>query len=405
MPPLRKDVAIVGGGASALACSIRLAQLRAKGLWEGKVSIFEAAARLGGRCAVATTSSHYFDYGFQRFKNPTRKAYTNGIAPLRRDRHLSFWPRVEVEFDCATGSRTSLSTRNEKGDLNSKIFAPTSNMLVKYLYESSRIGDSEQIQLSSTVTLVQRWERDQWIFQSTFNNKWSRADTLVLACPPQAILPAFAGTDDFPLPESQLIEKCSEVAFYPQCVLLIGWDVPGIADFDVMHLRNNPVIAAIYNNNTKDMRPKDVSSLTVVATSEFSAEAIRSSLNGDDLVAPIGQALSRLPFMEYIPAPSYAAAHTWLHGFHNMKEPFSSLYDKNAGIGVCGDWTQGTNALEDAWASGVMLANEMAGVEDLEEFEPITQRNFKRYAVYGDEQSEVKDNLEDIAKVYNGING
>ena len=388
------DVAIIGGGPAGLACSLRLHQLEAKGLFKGQCRVYETGS-LGGKCAVFTNDSFYFDYGFQRFHKPSRKAFRNSIEELRRDRHYSPWGVHEAVFDAETGTREQLPTKHPNGRAMSYVFAPSTRVLQKHLWGNVHgTTMTEKAMLGSKVEVVQRWERGQWVFKHGELKKWGRADALVLACPPQNILPGFSGTEKFPLPDSDLIERAANIGHFPQCVLMLGFDEPGVSDFDILHVKNHPVVSAVYNNSTKDGRPTNNTALTVVATAEFSRAAVEARTPPLEIVRELGLAVFALPFLHAAPRPAFTGSHTWLHAFHNGTECFPNLFDADAGVGVCGDWTQGENTMEAAWVSGIRLANEMCEFPDLDSFDTITSQNHKRSAVFGNEDKfTVKNNI------------
>eukprot|EP01063_Lacrimia_lanifica_P040244 TRINITY_DN9062_c0_g1_i1.p3 TRINITY_DN9062_c0_g1~~TRINITY_DN9062_c0_g1_i1.p3 ORF type:complete len:404 (+),score=141.87 TRINITY_DN9062_c0_g1_i1:64-1275(+) len=378
MARVTRDVAIIGAGAAGLGCSARMAQLRNQGLWEGKVRMYESSRDIGGKCAVHTTDKHYFDHGFQRMKAPETKAWKTVFTSLRQQRMTSAWVSKEVEHDHATKT-SRVVPEEERG--RSFVFSPSSKVLHKAVWLNFQGTETDTVRVDSTIVKVQRWERDQWVFQAEQQHKWGRADTLVLACPPQAILPAFCGSEEFPLPDSPVIEQCAKVGHYPLVSFLIGWHIPHLVNFDVLNVANHPVIARIYNQNTKLERPDDVTSLCVVSTPEFAVRAMH--MGADRTVAEMGAALQDLDeFKSLETPPTFAASHLWTHAVHNNDTPFAQFWDEAAGIGVCGDWTMGKNTLEAAWTSGVRLANKMAGVEDLDEFEDITNRNMRTMGVY-----------------------
>ena len=401
---MQRDVAIIGGGAAGIACALRLFQLRAEGIWNGVFTLYDASSDFGGRCAVLRTDKHYFDYGFQRFKNPTRRGFLDTIGQMRRDRLYTGWVSREIEHNHETRETKELPVKDENGKRMSKIFTPSSRLLQRYLWSTTHIVVSSESHLNATVNRIQRYKRDQWIFQNTSSTKWGRADSIIMACPPQSILPAFAGTEEFPLPDSEVIARTAGVGFFPQCVLMLGWDVEGICAFDIMHVKNHPIIAGVYNQNTKEMRPSSgITSLVFTATPSFAARVVEENLDPQKVVEIMGGAASELHMMEGVMhAPSFAASHTWPHGFHNNTERFEQLWDEKNNVGICGDWTQGEQTFEAAWCSGIIVANQFAGFskEDEEKCDPVTSRNFKRFATYEDETAEVKDNCYGMEAFY-----
>ncbi|KAJ9464385.1 hypothetical protein DIPPA_15982 [Diplonema papillatum] len=386
MARMAKDIAIIGAGPAGLACGIRLAQLRRQGLFEGTYKVYEALPDLGGRCAVMKDDKHYFDYGFQRFREPTTAPFKSLVDAMVQGKLIRRWGKTQIVHDAATGE-----TETRRADLDDEqyVFVPSTRLLEVYCWNNEHAGRDVTIMTkSAAVVRVQRWERDQWVFQLSPSERWGRADALVLACPPQCVLPAFCGTAEHPLPESALVDAAGTIQHHPIALLLLGWASRGYSPADLVTVKNHPSIASIYDNNTKEGRPADVTSLTVVSTPSVGRTAV--DMSEKDLLQLLGTAVRDLPFFADAPPPSFLATHLWYQAYHTCKDQLPTCWDPAAGIGVCGDWTLGENTLEAAWTSGIRLANEMCNIEDLDAYDPPLPHNLMQGAIYSETAADKK---------------
>eukprot|EP01064_Diplonema_japonicum_P005687 TRINITY_DN13781_c0_g1_i1.p1 TRINITY_DN13781_c0_g1~~TRINITY_DN13781_c0_g1_i1.p1 ORF type:complete len:400 (+),score=75.02 TRINITY_DN13781_c0_g1_i1:55-1254(+) len=351
---MRKDVIIVGGGVAGMGCAARLEQLRAAQKWTGSYKLLEKTSGLGGKCTATLTSAHYFDLGVQQFMEPSTRSWKTVTDSLRKMKMISKWGRVVKSYDAATRNMEDLDE-----EVTRHVMVPSVRVLEKFIFGAG-ISNFSHIFQNTNVTMIQRWERDQWIVKQE-DGKWKRCDVLALACPPQVIIPAFTGSEAFPLPDTPLMDKAGVAKYNPLLVFVIGWNVPGIADFDILRFKHHLAFSAAYNNCTKDARPAEVSALTFVCTPEFSSKVIQLSMTREEILMELGAAFQKLPTAQGAPAPVFGDIHMWPQGYHESTDPLERLYDEEARLGVCGDWTGGSNTIEAAWVSGVRLANQIAG--------------------------------------------
>ena len=369
---ISKDIIIIGAGPAGMACSVRLAQLKITGHFGGQVRLLEKEEIPGGRSAALITNKHYFDYGIQRFKVPDiGSPWHTTVSDLRQEWKCSEWGNHNKKYDHNTGTVT-----DDKINDTYMTLVPSTRIIHKHLFAAhSSVGD---LSTSSPATRIQMWERDQWIIQAA-NKKWFRSDGIVIAAPPSQILPLFSGNDEFPLPECSIMDEVSKIQHKPIVVLIIGWDNPGYSQCDVLTIINHPVLSHIYDNNSKEGRPKDKTSLTVVCTAEFSEKHFET--DETQLAYYISDQLSKLSIMDEVPPPQYAACHMWKNGYHTSTEPLSRSWDPESGLGFAGDWTLGENTLEAAWNSGIRLANTIVNYPDVNEIGAIRYKTFQSHVV------------------------
>eukprot|EP01062_Namystynia_karyoxenos_P071390 TRINITY_DN66857_c0_g1_i1.p1 TRINITY_DN66857_c0_g1~~TRINITY_DN66857_c0_g1_i1.p1 ORF type:complete len:427 (+),score=109.48 TRINITY_DN66857_c0_g1_i1:72-1352(+) len=357
------DFAIIGGGVAGLACAYRLQQLVAKG-FECSYKVYERESTYGGRVAVYTTDTHYWDYGFQRMKQPKQRPMSKLLPSFRHQLLAAPWGRKSGVYDSERGK----VIWSEPGHCFA--MTPSSRFFLRYLTADVDAQTGQKILLDHRIVEIRRWQREQWIFKLE-SGRWGRADALLLACPPREILTCFEGSDEFPLPDSPIVDLAAATEYAPSWVVLVGLPDSDCCDFDEMRILGHPVLHSIINNSTKPRRPSEGTAVTVQCTPAYSKANVDTPPT--ELAAEVLRCLKDDlgHLVSFYRAPFFVAAHLWPNAYPSTPPPEfpgGQPWDPAAKLGVCGDWTLGPR-MEDAFTSGVRLANSVAGLEDLDEID------------------------------------
>jgi hypothetical protein len=315
-------VAIVGAGIAGLACGKRLAGAGVR------VSLFDKGRAPGGRCATRRAGPFAFDHGAQ-YATATDAGFRRMLAGGEATGVLAPWP---VRLDGRD--------RPERW-----VGVPSMSALARHL------GGELPVHTNTRITDVARDGRG-WRLVGEDGAVLAPFDMVVVAVPaPQAgSLLAEAPV---------LAARAGEAVLAPCWALMLAFPAPlpthVPAAFVQDGVEQGP-LAWICHDGGKPGRgdPEGAPPPTWVAHAS-GAWSQRHLEAGAEEVAPVLLAAFGDALGLDAPQPVHLAAHRWRYAKveHALGEP--CLYDRDLGIGACGDWCLGPR-LEAAYLSGVAMA-------------------------------------------------
>lgn len=320
MTPLHVlDVAIVGAGMAGLSCARALVEA---GL---KVAVFDKARGAGGRMATRRGELASFDHGAQYFtaRSPDFAAALQSwlaagvVAP---------WRGRIVAWD---GSGFSVA-----GEEARYVGQPGMSGLCRHLL--GELECASQHKLSS-------FERDGAGWRLDFDNGETAAcRKLVLALPAPQAAALLEGLPD-------LQAQAAGVVMSPCWAGMLRFADPLALEFDGCFVNQGP-LSWVARNNSKPGRPKGEAWL-------LHASSAWSQAHVNDKEDQVGRALLAA-FAELsglMLDAQEVSTHRWLYAQAEAPLEVGCLFDAKAGIGLAGDWLNGSR-VEGAWDSGRQLA-------------------------------------------------
>jgi renalase len=313
-------VAVVGGGIAGLTCA---RELRLRGC---DPVVFEADARLGGRCSSRSTRVGLFDDGSQCISGATRLAahamqapgelaalhpWTVAATPAEEERNSKTWKKDEDEADVER-------TLKLMGAVGVPSMAALADALARPL----------RVRLDTPIMQAQR-RGTRWALSSSAGEIDGDFQALVLAIPAPLAVPLLRES-------SELTAALSAVRYRSRWVLLLGSErpvpLPGYREF-----QGSPIerVAAMHS---KPGRP-------AIGPQRWFVEADeRWSLQHEHEDAETVADLLLENFREHAGRwvmPSFLRAHQWRNAF--VETPATTprrtecLWDDKVQLGVCGD--------------------------------------------------------------------
>lgn len=315
--------AVIGAGLAGLRVAHRLAEAGAR------VRVFEKARGAGGRMSTRRTDFGAFDHGAQyftardpRFREQVDAWVARGVAAR--------WPGRVVRL--ADGQVVAEEGRSERF-----VGAPKMNAVARDLLGSVEADFGVRIET------LQR-EAGEWTLRCDDGVEFGEFDIVVVAVPPAQALPLVASSD-------ALRAAIEGVRMWPCHATMLGFESPVEVAFDGA-LVESESIAWIARNDSKAERGK-TTCWVVHSQAEWSERHV------EEEPATVGAQLeaefARVVGVD-LPPVGYRATHRWLYA--RPAEPLdgTTLFDAEAGLGVCGDWTRG-DRVEDAFVSAEGLVD------------------------------------------------
>jgi renalase len=317
------SVAVIGAGLSGLACA------RALGEAGLHVRVFESQRSPGGRLATRRFAAASFDHGAQYLT-----ADDPGFADILQ--------RAEK---AGAAARWKPDWPQRNGDEALWVGVPAMAALPRYL--ATRLD----VEYGARILRIER-ERGGWALLDDRGAAHADFGAVVIALPAPAAAELAAG-------RTPLAARARLVPMAPCWAVMAAFDAPlaGVADAG---FAGDPMLAWYARNGSKPRRDAPDSwvlhASPAWSRSEFdqSPENVRQALL-DRFSELAGHALPRAIVTD---------AHRWRHARVEaaLAEPF--LLDREAGIGLCGDWCLEARA-EAAWRSGMALGAELVRTREL----------------------------------------
>jgi predicted NAD/FAD-dependent oxidoreductase len=321
--PSPSRVAVVGGGIAGLTCA---RELRVRGC---DPVVFEADARLGGRCSSRSTRVGLFDDGAQCISGATRLAahavqapgelaplhpWTVAATPAEEERNSKAWKQNEDEADVER-------TLKLMGAVGVPSMLALADALARPL----------QVRLNTRIVQARR-RGTRWALSSAVGEIEEDFQALVLAIPAPLAVPLLRESHESP----ELTSALRAVRYRSRWVLLLGTErpvpLPGYREF-----QGSPIerVAAMHS---KPGRPTTGPQRWFIEADE------RWSLQHEDLDAETVADLLLENFRAHAGrpvTPNYLCAQQWRDAF--VETPAATpqrtecLWDDRVQLGVCGD--------------------------------------------------------------------
>ena len=346
MTPTR-HVAIIGAGMAGITCARTLLQAG------HRVSIFERGEVPGGRMATCASPFGNFDHGAQYFT----------VRDPRFVQALQTTPRVCKPWSAITVRVLDPLGRVVAAGLPTREphWVPTPGMGSLLQHWAQPLLQAGALELQTRVIAIERdtLHPSQWQLRTTgiadSSHIYSGFDAVVLALPApqaQALLQEQDSTQ-------ALAQRVAGASLAPCWTLLLAFPQavqPGLTTLGPQwnaarstHHR----IAWLTRESSKPGRAT-VERWTVQASANWSTEHV-----ADDAARVSAKLIKAFAEITGIRAqPSFVQAHLWRAAQTTEALGVSHLWDKQLGVGVCGDWCLG-HRVENAFVSGLELALSM----------------------------------------------
>lgn len=315
--------AVVGAGLAGLRVADRLARAGAE------VRVFEKARGVGGRMSTRRSDFGAFDHGAQYFtaRDPRFRTQVEAWVEAGKAAH---WPGRVVRL--AEGRVLA-----EEACVDRFVGVPRMNAVVRDL-----LGSIEA-ELGVRIEAIRRGEQG-YTLHCDAGFEFAGFDLVVVAVPPAQALPLVASSET-------LRAAIAGVEMWPCHATMLGFESPVEVAFDGA-LVESDAIAWIARNDSKAERGK-------AACWVVHSRAAWSERHVDFETAEIGRQIEA-EFARVVgvalPPVAFRATHRWLYARPVRPLDGATLFDAEAGIGVCGDWTRG-DTVEDAFLSAEALAD------------------------------------------------
>jgi predicted NAD/FAD-dependent oxidoreductase len=337
-------IAIIGGGMAGVVCARTLGQSG------HRVTLFEKSRGLGGRMSTRSTEFGTFDHGTQYFTVRDLR-FAEALETVRG--LCRPWSANAVRVLDAYGQTFAAALPNHEPHW---VPVPGMNELVRQW--GAPLVQEHMVRFETLVTHIEpdHLYKQRWQLKTEGPNDEGRVfsgfDRVVLAMPaPQArqLLQRSKLANNW-------LERLGNVELTPCWTLMLAFPQamqPGLGTLGPQwnaarstHHR----ISWLARENSKPGRPL-IERWTVQASAQWSKEHLEdhSSRVQSKLLKAFAEVTGILA------EPSFANVHRWRYA--QTQEPLgkSYLWDKQSGIGLCGDWCLG-HRVENAFVSGLELA-------------------------------------------------
>ncbi|HSW17425.1 MAG TPA: FAD-dependent oxidoreductase [Ramlibacter sp.] len=339
-----RRIAVIGAGVAGLACARTLAQAG------HHVTVFEKSRGFGGRMSCHSTEFGTFDHGAQYFTvRDERFARVIKLHPgLCRP-----WSANAVRVLDPHGRVAEAALKRPEAHF---VPVPGMNALARQWAEPLTLAG--QVRLETQVDRIERDMLDaaKWQLRTSGDGDaapvHSGFDQVMLAIPSAqaaTLLRASALAAEF-------AEGAERVKVAPCWTLMVAFphaQQPGLAHIGPQWnaaASTHHRIAWLSRESSKPGR-EPIERWTVQASASWSEEHLE-----DDPQRVTAKLLRGFAEVTGIRAhPTHAQVHRWRYAKTHVPLGKSHLWDRKAGIGVCGDWCLG-HRVEDAFVSGLELA-------------------------------------------------
>lgn len=322
-----RRIAVVGAGIAGISAARRLAAAQAA------PKLFEKARRPGGRVSTRRAQDFAFDHGAQYFT-----CHDPAFELI-----VSHWCRrgIAARWDAPIVTLTNGVQGESRGEAVRCVGVPGMSALARDLAADLDVACDQRIE---------RIERaaGRWRLISDAGRIFDGFDAVVLATPAPQAVPLLASLPRF-------AERVAAVEMQACHAAMVAFAEPLGVDFGGAFVTDSP-LAWIARNGSKPGRA--IGECWVLQTTPQWSTAhldVAPDAIAVALLEALGAALGRR-----LPTPMHCASHRWLFARSATPLGVPFLWDPDARVGVCGDWTFG-GRIESAFLSGEQLATAMVG--------------------------------------------
>lgn len=291
------------------------------------MELFDKARKAGGRLSTRRVDELTFDHGASYFtvRDP---GFELVVDQLERDGVVAPWNgRVAV----MSGQKISGWDEHPRW-----VGTPTMSAIPRALSEGLLVRSPVRITEVSRV-------REGFVLGDAQGNPRRAYDQVLLAVPSAQAVPLLA--------EYRGLAGAAEGAQMLPCVAaMLAFDEPLDLEFDAAFIHDAP-LTWVCRQGSKPGRPSSES--WVLHASPTASEAILAE-DFDTIARELASAFERV-LGRSLPEPRVLQGHRWRYARATKGLAEGYAYDRDLGVGVCGDWCLGAR-VEDAWISGDRLA-------------------------------------------------
>lgn len=327
MSVFRARVAIIGAGASGLACGQRLRE------WGFDVVLFDKSRGPGGRVCTRRRESDRFDHGAQYF--------TVSDPDFERDVKRWVSAGAVAEWEGRFGSWSAGASSQGDARRARWVGQPRMSALPRAAAEGL------EVRLESRVISLDR-EGEEWIVTDDKGVISAGFDWVVVTCPGPQAQPL--------IPESSpLYSVAADLAYHACWAAMISFEEPVAWPYDGVRL-DHPVLAWAARDSSKPGRAAG-ERWVLHAQPEWSLANVDET--PEEVAELMVEALRDVTGS--LPNVRDCAAHRWLYARSSETALEAVSIDTERQLGLCGDGASGSR-LEQAWLSGIEMARCIAKV-------------------------------------------
>ncbi|MEL7296950.1 MAG: FAD-dependent oxidoreductase [Pseudomonadota bacterium] len=316
---MRLRVAVIGAGTAGLNAAAILAT------HQHDVQVFEKSRGPGGRNATRRREDYRFDHGAQYF-TACDPRFQRRLPDLECDGVVERLVKTTAVLPARSGVSPSTTRERWRG-------AAGMNRLCKYLAEGL------PIETGTRIVSLQR-DGQRWQLRSETGLIDAAYDVVLIAAPaPQAAVVLQSSAP-------QIAKLASSVRFSPCWALMLRTDkMP--EGYDAAFVNQGPIVwmAGEQANDGSYCWVLHANTSWSEAHLEQTAEWIAEQMSA-----------SFTELTSLVPLPDSLRAHRWRYGRPVNPLSVDCLYDRELGIGACGDWCHDDARTESAWLSGQAVA-------------------------------------------------
>ncbi|MEN8689938.1 MAG: FAD-dependent oxidoreductase [Desulfobacterales bacterium] len=320
-------VAVIGAGLSGLVAARTLAD---HGL---RVQVFEKARAPGGRMSTRRMNSFAFDHGAQYFT----------VGDERFQKFVDSWIQAGLvrRWDGRIRVVHGGEIRKERGEHLRFVGVPGMSAVTRHL------ADALNIRWSTRAQHV-RNEGRGIVLADEHGDSLGSYDALIVSAPPEQSAELLAKL-------TPLVDQATAVRMAPCWAVMLAFGQPLELPFDGAFIHDTAVVWAARNSSKPGRGANECWVLHADSAWSFDHFDLAPEEVVHRLTASFFSAVDSLPV-----EPVFAAAHRWRYAKAQNPLDDGCLWDRQAMIGLCGDWCCNSR-IEGAFLSGAAMAGRVLG--------------------------------------------
>jgi predicted NAD/FAD-dependent oxidoreductase len=324
-------IAVIGAGIAGLTAARRLCRA------DCEVWVVDKARGVGGRTSTRRGEAQAFDHGAQYFTCRS-EAFARQAEEWCRRGVADVWDAPIRTL----GGGDSAEAREETPRY---VGVPGMSALARDLAAELRVECERRVERIEASGAT-------WDLVTEAGTTLRGFDAVVVATPAPQAVPLLA-------PAPRLAELADGVEMQPCHAVMVTFSAPLDVDFGGAFV-SEPPLAWVSRNASKPGRPH-AECWVLHSSPEWSARHLDEP--ADSVAESLLRAFAEALGLE-LPSALSLAAHRWLFARAAKPPATPLLWDADARLGVCGDWTHG-DRVEDAFTSGEHLARAMLSEQTL----------------------------------------